>query len=109
MKNGAPLLFYGDSYRFPDVYHTIRFLAPDPQIVLDDGSEIVMLTNSLEQGRRRRHEAAARDRHRHRAVPFVARAEGGRRPAVVPARPRRRTAREGPHPHRRGGPRAASP
>src|SRR5258708_6750640 len=51
MKNGAPLLFYGDSYRFPDIFHTIRFLAPDPQIVLEDGSEIVMLTNSLEQGR----------------------------------------------------------
>jgi Xaa-Pro aminopeptidase len=49
--HGAPLLFYGDSYRFPDVYHTIRFLAPDPQIVLEDGGEIVMLTNSLEQGR----------------------------------------------------------
>jgi hypothetical protein len=28
MKNGAPLLFYGDSYRYPDIYHTIRFLAP---------------------------------------------------------------------------------
>jgi Xaa-Pro aminopeptidase len=51
MKNGAPLLFYGDSYRYPDIYHTIRFLAPDPQIVLEDGGEIVMLTNSLEQGR----------------------------------------------------------
>lgn len=47
----GPLLFYGDSYRFPDIFHTIRFLAPDPQIVLEDGSEIVMLTNSLEQGR----------------------------------------------------------
>jgi Xaa-Pro aminopeptidase len=51
MKNGAPLLFYGDSYRFPDIYHTIRFLAPDPQIVLEDAGEIVMVTNSLEQGR----------------------------------------------------------
>src|SRR5436190_1745025 len=51
MTNGTPLLLYGDSYRFPDIYHTIRFLAPDPQIVLEDGDEIVMLTNSLEQGR----------------------------------------------------------
>jgi Xaa-Pro aminopeptidase len=51
VNNGAPLLFYGDSYRYPDIYHTIRFLAPDPQIVLEDGSEVVMLTNSLEQGR----------------------------------------------------------
>ena len=51
MKDGAPLLFYGDSYRFPDIYHAIRFLAPDPQIVLEHDREIVMLTNSLEQGR----------------------------------------------------------
>lgn len=51
MKNGGPLLFYGDSYRYPDIYHTIRFLAPDPQIVLEHDREIVMLTNSLEQGR----------------------------------------------------------
>jgi Xaa-Pro aminopeptidase len=51
MQNGAPLLFYGDSYRFPDIYHAIRFLAPDPQIVLEDAGEVVMLTNSLEQGR----------------------------------------------------------
>lgn len=51
MKNGGPLLLYGDSYRYPDIYHTIRFLAPDPQIVLEHDREIVMLTNSLEQGR----------------------------------------------------------
>lgn len=51
MKNGAPLLFYGDSYRYPDIYHTIRFLAPDPQIVLEHDRDIIMLTNSLEQGR----------------------------------------------------------
>jgi len=51
VKNGGPLLFYGDSYRYPDIYHTIRFLAPDPQIVLEHDREIVMLTNSLEQGR----------------------------------------------------------
>ena len=46
-----PLLSYGDTYRFPDIYHTIRFLAPDPQIVLEQDGQIVMLTNSLEQGR----------------------------------------------------------
>src|SRR2546428_802957 len=60
MKNGAPLLFYGDSYRFPDIYHTIRFLAPDPQIVLEDGAEIVMLTNSLEEGRARKQSRATK-------------------------------------------------
>jgi Xaa-Pro aminopeptidase len=47
----APLLFYGDSYRFPDIYHTTRFLAPDAFIAFEDGDELVVLTNSLEQGR----------------------------------------------------------
>jgi Xaa-Pro aminopeptidase len=60
MENGAPLLFYGDSYRFPDIYHTIRFLAPDPQIVLEDRGEIVMLTNSLEQGRAQKQSRATK-------------------------------------------------
>src|SRR3989440_689487 len=60
MKNGAPLLFYGDSYRFPDIYHSIRFLAPDPQIVLEQDGEIVMLTNSLEEGRARKQSRATK-------------------------------------------------
>src|SRR3979411_3056530 len=60
MKNGAPLLFFGDSYRFPDIYHSIRFLAPDPQIVLEQDGEIVLLTNSLEQGRARKQSRATR-------------------------------------------------
>src|SRR2546423_5722164 len=60
MKNGAPLLFYGDSYRFPDIYHSIRFLAPDPQIVLEHDGEIVMLTNSLEEGRARKQSRATK-------------------------------------------------
>ena len=55
-----PLLFYGDSYRFPDIYHTIRFLAPDPQIVLEQDGEIVMLTNSLEEGRARKQSRATK-------------------------------------------------
>jgi Xaa-Pro aminopeptidase len=55
-----PLLFFGDSYRFPDIYHTIRFLAPDPQIVLERDGEIVMLTNALEEGRARKQSRATR-------------------------------------------------
>ncbi|HUQ16676.1 MAG TPA: Xaa-Pro peptidase family protein [Candidatus Saccharimonadales bacterium] len=47
----APLLFYGDSYRFPDIYHATRFLAPDAFIAYEEGEELVILTNSLEQGR----------------------------------------------------------
>jgi Xaa-Pro aminopeptidase len=55
-----PLLFFGDSYRFPDIYHTIRFLAPDPQIVLQRDGEIVMLTNALEEGRARKQSRATK-------------------------------------------------
>jgi len=50
-SQGVPLLFYGDSYRFPDIYHTTRFLAPDALIAFEDGDELVLLVNSLEQGR----------------------------------------------------------
>lgn len=49
--HALPLLFYGDSYRFPDIYHTTRFLAPDAFIAFEQGEELVVLTNSLEQGR----------------------------------------------------------
>jgi len=45
------LLFYGDSYRCPDVYHLTRFLAPDPFVAFEQNGEVVILTNSLEQGR----------------------------------------------------------
>lgn len=60
MKNGAPLLFFGDTYRFPDIYHSIRFLAPDPQIVLEQDGEIFMLTNALEEGRARKQSRATK-------------------------------------------------
>ena len=46
-----PLLFYGDSYRFPDIFHATRFLAPDAFITLEQGDERVIVTNSLELGR----------------------------------------------------------
>jgi Xaa-Pro aminopeptidase len=60
VKNGVPLLFYGDSYRFPDIYHVTRFLAPDPLVVLERGDELVLLTNSLEQGRARKQSRATK-------------------------------------------------
>lgn len=60
---GLPLLFYGDSYRFPDIYHLTRFLAPDPFITLEHGSEIVVFTNSLEQGRAEKETRATRVRN----------------------------------------------
>ncbi len=51
-KSGdTPLLLYGDSYRFPDIYHSTRFLAPDAFIAFEQGDELVILTSSLEQGR----------------------------------------------------------
>jgi Xaa-Pro aminopeptidase len=53
-----PLLFYADGYRFPDVYHLTRFLAPDPIIAMEHGSEIVIVANSLEEGRARKESRA---------------------------------------------------
>ncbi len=50
-NDAVPLLFYADSYRFPDVYHVTRFLAPDPFVTLEQGEECVILTSSLEYGR----------------------------------------------------------
>ncbi len=57
-KNGLPLLFYADGYKFPDVYHLTRFLSPDPIIALEDGKEIVVVANALEEGRVRKQSRA---------------------------------------------------
>ena len=57
------LLLYGDSYRFPDIYHLTRFLAPDAFITLEHDGEIVMFTNSLEQGRAEKESRATRVRN----------------------------------------------
>jgi len=59
----GPLLLYGDSYRYPDIYHLTRFLAPDAFITLEHGGEIVLLTNSLEQGRAEKESRATRVRN----------------------------------------------
>jgi Xaa-Pro aminopeptidase len=53
-----PLLFYADSYKFPDVYHITRFLAPDPIIALERDGEIVIVASSLEEGRARKESRA---------------------------------------------------
>lgn len=58
-----PLLLYGDSYRFPDIYHLTRFLAPDPFITLEHDGEVVLLTNSLEQGRAEKESRATQVRN----------------------------------------------
>jgi Xaa-Pro aminopeptidase len=57
---GLPLLFYADGYKFPDVYHVTRFLAPDPIIALEQDGEVVIVANSLEEGRARK-ESRARE------------------------------------------------
>ncbi|MDE3102966.1 MAG: aminopeptidase P family protein, partial [Chloroflexota bacterium] len=46
-----PILFYGNSYHYPDIYRATGFLAPDPIIALEHGDEIVILASPLEQGR----------------------------------------------------------
>ena len=53
-----PLLFYADGYKFPDVYHLTRFLSPDAIIALEDGSEVIVVANSLEEGRVRKQSRA---------------------------------------------------
>jgi Xaa-Pro aminopeptidase len=54
----APLLLFADGYRFPDVYHVTKFLAPDPIIVLEDVEELVIVASSLEEGRIRKESRA---------------------------------------------------
>jgi len=54
----APLLFYADGYKFPDVYHLTRFLSPDAIIALEDGNEVIVVANSLEEGRVRKQSRA---------------------------------------------------
>lgn len=46
-----PILFYGNSYHYPDIYRSTGFLAPDPIIALEDGDDVVILASALEQGR----------------------------------------------------------
>ncbi len=53
-----PLLFYADGYKFPDVYHVTRFLAPDPIIALEQNGEVIIVANSLEEGRARKESRA---------------------------------------------------
>lgn len=55
---GAPLLFYADGYKFPDVYHVTGFLAPDPIIALEQDGEVVIVAHSLEEGRARKESRA---------------------------------------------------
>jgi Xaa-Pro aminopeptidase len=51
-------LFYADGYKFPDIYHTTKFLAPDPIIALEDVEELVIVVSSLEEGRARKESRA---------------------------------------------------
>ena len=51
-QNGSPpLLFYGNSYHYPDIYRSTGFLAPDPFIALEHGDERVIVASPLEHGR----------------------------------------------------------
>src|SRR2546430_1722598 len=59
-RTRLPLLFYADGYKFPDVYHATRFLAPDPIIALEDVEELVIVASSLEEGRARKESRATK-------------------------------------------------
>jgi Xaa-Pro aminopeptidase len=51
-QNGSlPLLFYGNSYHYPDIYRSTGFLAPDPFIAIEHGEERVIVASPLEHGR----------------------------------------------------------
>ncbi len=51
-QNGSlPLLFYGNSYHYPDIYRSTGFLAPDPIIALEHGDERIIVASPLEHGR----------------------------------------------------------
>ncbi len=51
-RNGSlPLLFYGNSYHYPDIYRSTGFLAPDPIIALEHGEERIIVASPLEHGR----------------------------------------------------------
>jgi Xaa-Pro aminopeptidase len=56
----VPVLFYADGYKFPDVYHVTRFLAPDPIIALEQDGDVVIVASPLEEGRARK-ESRARE------------------------------------------------
>ncbi len=58
MRDPIPLLFYADGYKFPDVFHVTRFLAPDPIIALEQGSDVIIVASSLEEGRARKESRA---------------------------------------------------
>lgn len=52
IENGSlPLLFYGNSYHYPDIYRSTGFLAPDPIIALEHGEERIIVASPLEHGR----------------------------------------------------------
>src|SRR6267143_1827335 len=57
-KRSLPVLFCADGYKFPDVYHVTRFLAPDPIIALEQDGEVAIVVNSLEEGRARKQSRA---------------------------------------------------
>ena len=57
---GDAHLFYADGYKFPDVYHVTRFLAPDPIIALEQDGDVIIVASSLEEGRARK-ESRARE------------------------------------------------
>ena len=63
-----PLLFYGDSYHHPDIYQSMRFLAPDPIIALEHGDERIIVASSLEQRRAEKESRATAVRSEERRV-----------------------------------------
>jgi Xaa-Pro aminopeptidase len=55
MSDDRPVLLFGETYHHPDILYRTGFLAPDPVVVVDrGGSDTVLWTSALEEGRARK-------------------------------------------------------
>ena len=55
MSDDRPVLLFGETYHHPDILYRTGFLVPDPVVVVDrGGSDTVLWTSALEEGRARK-------------------------------------------------------
>jgi Xaa-Pro aminopeptidase len=55
MSDDRPVLLFGESYHHPNILYRTGFLVPDPVVVVDrGGSDTVLWTSALEEGRARK-------------------------------------------------------
>jgi Xaa-Pro aminopeptidase len=60
MSDDRPVLLFGETYHHPNILYRTGFLCPDPVVVVDNGgSDTVLWTSPLEEGRARKESTAA--------------------------------------------------